>query len=51
LERIIGNRNNEIKELNIDLKDKERQITALSSKLKDKDRDALYCQYHWIIHF
>jgi hypothetical protein len=25
LERIIGNRNNEIKELNIDLKDKERQ--------------------------
>jgi hypothetical protein len=44
LERIIGNRNNDIKELNIDLKDKDKQITSLSSKLKDKDKNVKVLQ-------
>jgi predicted RNase H-like nuclease (RuvC/YqgF family) len=44
LERIIGNRNNDIKELNIDLKEKDRLITSLSSKLKDKDKNVKVLQ-------
>ena len=39
MEHTIGNRNDEIGELNVDLKEKTRQITALNSKLKDKDKN------------